>query len=97
MGSQPIPVIASNFIRPNTAFMGPFRSKKMGFRLKHSGPKLINVNNYADGLMFRHVQGGVVESTGDTVPGMEAEGFIRGALICRHPNNYLVITNLSDD
>lgn len=96
MGSQPIPVMASNFIRPKTAFLGPFMSKKYGFQLRYSGSKLINVNTYADGLVFRHVQGGVLDGNGETVPGMEAEGFIRAALVCRHPNNYLVITDLSE-
>jgi hypothetical protein len=97
MNGAPIPVIASNFVRPKTAFYGPFMSKKYGFRLKYGGKKLINISNFDNGQVFTKVPlPGVLDANGEYVAGYMSEGFIRAALICRHPNHYLVITNLDE-
>jgi hypothetical protein len=95
MGGVPIPVLATNFCRPATGFFGPFMSKEYGFKLRYSGSKLINVLD-TDGQVFRDVHGGVTDSYGMQVPGFEAKGYVRAALICRHPGNYMVITDLAE-
>ncbi len=95
MGGTPVPLMPSNFIRPNTCFYGPFMSKRYGFKLRHTGPAIVNTTS-ADGQVYRLRPDGVTDSTGDVVPGFQAEGTPRAALLCRHPNNYMVITNLSE-
>ena len=91
-----VPVIPSAFIRPGTAFWGPFDSKKMGFKLAYAGKLIMNINTGSDGLAFRMDPNGVTDSSGEVVAGYRSEGFFRGNLLCKHPGNYLVITGLVD-
>lgn len=91
-----VPVVPSAFIRPGTAFWGPFDSKKMGFKLAYAGKMLMNINTGSDGLAFRMDPNGVTDNDGNVVAGYRSEGFFRGNLLCKHPGNYLVITGLAD-
>jgi hypothetical protein len=91
-----VPVVPSAFIRPGTAFWGPFKSKKMGFKLAYAGKLIMNINTGSDGLTFRMDPAGVTDNSGVLQAGYRAEGFFRGNLLCKHPGNYLVISGLGD-
>jgi hypothetical protein len=91
-----VPVLPTAFARPGRAFWGPFKDKKMGFKLAYSGKQIMNINTGSDGLAFRMDVNGVTDNSSVVQSGFRAEGFFRGNLLCRHPGNYLTIDGLAD-
>lgn len=91
-GNKLIPVIGTNYMRPKTALLGPLRSPKYGFKMKHGGKSPVEMMKGDNGEYLRYVQGGVTDSAGDVVPGFEFNGFIRCAVTLKFPNAYVVLT-----
>jgi hypothetical protein len=92
---QIIPIMSSKFVRPKTAFFGPFKSKEYNFVFNHSTDDIVEWNK-ENGEMLRYVQGGVLDGLSVTVPGYEFNGRIRYQPSCKHAGAYMVINNLDE-